>query len=80
MSVSELIWSRRLDQARRDLADPLRSHISVTAIAYDVGFKDSAHFSRAFKNRFGLTPGECRSQARVARLATPYLSTLPAIN
>jgi AraC-like DNA-binding protein len=60
-SVSELIWKRRLDQAKRDLIDPLLSHIPITSIGYDVGFKNSAHFSRAFKARFGVTPGEFRS-------------------
>ena len=62
MSVSEWIWSRRLDQAKRDLADPLHSHISVTAIGYDVGFKDAAHFSRAFKARFDETPSAFRAR------------------
>ena len=53
MGVSELIWARRLEQARRDLADPLQRHLSVTAIGYDVGFKDAAHFSRAFRSAVG---------------------------
>jgi AraC-like DNA-binding protein len=65
MSVSEWIWSRRLDQAHRDLADPLRAHISVTAIGYDVGFKDAAHFSRAFRAKFGETPSNCRAGSKV---------------
>jgi AraC-like DNA-binding protein len=60
-SVSEWIWKRRLDQAKRDLVDPLRSHIAITSIGYEVGFKDPAHFSRAFKARFGMTPREFRS-------------------
>jgi AraC-like DNA-binding protein len=62
-SVSELIWKRRLDQARRDLVDPLLSHIGIQSIAYEVGFKNPAHFSRAFKARFGVTPREYRSVA-----------------
>jgi AraC family transcriptional activator of tynA and feaB len=37
------------------------SHIPITSIGYDVGFKNSAHFSRAFKARFGISPGEFRS-------------------
>lgn len=65
LSVSEWIWSRRLDQAHRDLADPLRSHVSITAIGYDVGFKDSAHFSRAFRSKFGETPSAYRALSRV---------------
>jgi len=64
MSVSELIWARRLEQARRDLGDPLHAHVSVTSIGYDVGFKDAAHFSRAFKSAFGETPSAFRLSAR----------------
>jgi AraC-like DNA-binding protein len=68
-SVSEWIWKRRLDQAKRDLVDPLLSHIAITSIGYEVGFKNSAHFSRAFKARFGVTPREFRS-ADVSRPLT----------
>ena len=60
MSVSEWIWSRRLEQAKRDLEDPLKAPLSVTAIAYDVGFKDSAHFNRSFRARFRMSPREWR--------------------
>jgi AraC-like DNA-binding protein len=65
MSVSEWIWSRRLDQAKQDLLDPLRAHISITAIGYDIGFKDAAHFSRAFKAKFGDTPSGCRNSVKL---------------
>jgi len=61
--VSDLIWVRRLEQARRDLADPFKAHISVTGIGFDLGFKDSAHFSRAFKNAFDVTPSSFRAAA-----------------
>ena len=66
-SVSELIWARRLDQAKRDLADPLLSYIAVTAIGYDVGYKDAAHFSRSFKAKFGVTPRDHRAACLQAR-------------
>lgn len=59
-TVSELIWGRRLDQAKRDLANPLMGHVAITSIGYDVGFKDPAHFSRAFKSRFGIGPRDYR--------------------
>lgn len=62
LSLSELIWARRLEQARRDLTDPLQAHVSVTRIGYDVGFKDAAHFSRAFKSAFGETPSALRAK------------------
>ena len=63
MSVSEWIWARRLEQASRDLVDPLHAHLSITAIGFDVGFKDAGHFSRAFKARFGMTPKSWRAQS-----------------
>lgn len=63
--VSELIWARRLEQARRDLADPLHAHISVTGIGYDAGFKDAAHFSRLFKSAFGETPSAFRAKSHL---------------
>ena len=63
-SVAEMIWEKRLTVAKRDLCDPLRSHLSVSSIAFDVGFKDTGHFSRAFKAKFGVTPRAMRA-ARV---------------
>lgn len=60
--VSEWIWQRRLDNAKRDLQDPLQSHRSITSVAYDWGFKDPAHFSRAFKKRFECTPRTVRAE------------------
>jgi AraC-like DNA-binding protein len=33
---------------------------SITSIGYECGFKSPSHLSRAFKNRFGLTPSEYR--------------------
>ncbi|MEQ8266567.1 MAG: helix-turn-helix domain-containing protein [Parvibaculum sp.] len=59
--VSEWLWLRRLERARQDIADPLLRHRSITSIAYDWGFKDTGHFSRAFKARFGTTPSSIRA-------------------
>ncbi len=61
--LSDWIWRRRLEQAKRDLIDPLLAHLSVTAIGFDVGFKDAAHFSRAFRSRFGMTPRDWRKSS-----------------
>jgi AraC-like DNA-binding protein len=62
-SPSDLIWRRRLERARQDLANPAKSDLPITTICFTWGFKDAAHFSRAFKARFGCTPGEARSRA-----------------
>jgi AraC-like DNA-binding protein len=61
-TVSRLVWTRRLEHAHGDLIDPLRSHLSITAIAFEAGFKHAAHFSRLFRSRYGLTPKAHRAQ------------------
>ena len=59
-TIAESIWAQRLDATRRDLCNPaLRAH-SVSAIAFAWGFNDAAHFSRAFRARFGSAPRDVR--------------------
>jgi AraC-like DNA-binding protein len=62
--VEESIFAERLEACRTLLLDPRARHLSVSTIAYRAGFSHAAHFSRAFKRRFGLTPSELRGQAR----------------
>ena len=59
-SLSDWIWAQRLDSARRDLCDPALAARSISEIAYACGFSDAAHFSRAFRARFGCAPRELR--------------------
>jgi AraC-like DNA-binding protein len=42
------------------LSDPRARHLSVSTIAYRTGFSHPAHFSRAFRRRFGVSPSEIR--------------------
>lgn len=65
-SVAELIWNRRLDHASRELRNPARAHLSVSSIAYGSGFKDTGHFSRAFRRRFGVPPSAVRARGGLA--------------
>jgi AraC-like DNA-binding protein len=60
-SLSDWIWALRLDGARRELCQHALSTRSVSEIAYSWGFNDAAHFSRAFKARFGCPPRDCRA-------------------
>lgn len=60
-SLADWIWAQRLDAARRDLADPAHAGRSVSEIAFACGFNDAAHFSRAFRARFGCAPSEWRA-------------------
>jgi len=63
-SFSHFLRERRLLRAQADLTNPLAAHRSISEIAYAYGFSDSAHFSRAFRQRFGQTPREFRREAR----------------
>nr|WP_149084724.1 helix-turn-helix domain-containing protein [Microbacterium sp. 1S1] len=56
VTVSTWIRTRRLEQCRRDLLDPMLADRPVAAIAARWGFVDAAHFSRAFKTAFGVSP------------------------
>jgi len=62
-TIAECIWAQRLDAARRDLCNPAQRARSVSAIAFSWGFNDAAHFSRAFRARFGCAPRELRDLA-----------------
>ena len=54
-TISEFITYVRLKQAKHLL---LHHSSSISAIAYDTGFKSPSLFSRSFKRYFGVTPSE----------------------
>jgi acetamidase/formamidase/AraC-like DNA-binding protein len=61
-SFTHYLRERRLQRTSAELSNPADAHISISEIAYRNGFNDSAHFSRAFRHRFGLSPREFRQQ------------------
>ncbi|MDR7277206.1 AraC-like ligand-binding domain-containing protein [Catenuloplanes atrovinosus] len=63
VSVAGHIRTRRLDQARRDLADPRLGHLTIAAIARRWGFPRPADFSRAFHRQTGVPPRDYRNSA-----------------
>lgn len=58
--IAGYVLTRRLDAARRAFEDPRQKDQLITAIAFNAGFKSSAHFCRAFTTRFGCSPREWR--------------------
>lgn len=62
-SFSDLIWQRRLEQARAWMARSDAASISISEIAYAVGFKSPAHFSRMFKRVYARNPSDYRAEA-----------------
>lgn len=62
--VGALIRERRLLACQRALRSPDLDHLSITEIAFQWGFEDSSHFSRAYKTRFGIAPRSERHQSQ----------------
>jgi len=63
-SFSEWLWSCRLLACKQQLDDQSQAHRNITEIALDNGFSNSAHFSRSFRAKFGVSPRECRATQR----------------
>jgi AraC-like DNA-binding protein len=59
-SFSDTLLLQRLTEAHRCLTAPEKAGLTITDIAYAVGFNDLSYFNRAFKRRFGLTPRDVR--------------------
>jgi AraC-like DNA-binding protein len=62
-TVAALIRTLRLQRCARDLADQRLRHLSIRDIGRRRGFGDPAHFSRAFRAAYGLSPGEHRARS-----------------
>lgn len=60
VTAAELIRTLRLEQTRYLLADPRQRGRSLADIAAQFAFADASHFSRAFRGRFGVSPGHWR--------------------
>src|SRR5271169_694252 len=55
-SVSHYFWQRRLIRCAEALRDPSQAHRSITDVCFSYGFSSSSHFSRQFKDQFGVPP------------------------
>lgn len=59
-SFRRYLLGQRLKRCQRDLSDPAQAHRHITEIAFGWGFNDLAHFSRVFKERYGVSPRDWR--------------------
>lgn len=66
-SFRRYVLEQRLDQCRTLLSNSAQANRHIGDIAFAWGFNDLAHFSRSFKNRFGLSPRDWRQRAFSAR-------------
>jgi AraC-like DNA-binding protein len=66
--VSAFIQARRLDQTFDAILQDHTERLTLGEIGYRHGFHSDAHFSRAFRARFGVAPGRLRKLGEAARL------------
>lgn len=67
-SPAELIQERRLERAAARFAEGTDS---VSEVAFGVGFKSVSHFSRRFKDRYGIRPSALIRRGREAGRPAP---------
>jgi AraC-like DNA-binding protein len=75
-NFNDFLHDYRLKEAAARLADPGEQHLPVLTIALDCGYGSIGPFNRAFKARYGITPGQFRNQRdstqnSASRRATP---------
>jgi len=69
-TVTQYILQRRLEKCRAALADPLLAGLSVTHICSEYGFRSLQHFSRLFREAYGLAPRDYRREAATVDLSS----------
>jgi AraC-like DNA-binding protein len=58
--VSTYILRRRLEECARKIRDPAWNGQTLMKIAFAWGFNSAAHFTRSFRDQFGVSPREYR--------------------
>ncbi|WP_086932699.1 helix-turn-helix domain-containing protein [Agarilytica rhodophyticola] len=61
-TTSKYITQRRISRVAALLRLPEYQHMTISVIAYNVGFNDLSYFNRQFKARFGVSPKNFRHQ------------------
>jgi AraC-like DNA-binding protein len=59
-TYSAVVWGRRLQVASQWLISPEWADVPVSQIAFRVGFKSAAHFTRLFKRAYAMSPRQYR--------------------
>jgi AraC-like DNA-binding protein len=65
LSPMRYAWSLRLEHAAQLLSCTSKDTLQAKEIAYRCGFTSAAHFSRAFKERYGMSPRDFAAFAQV---------------
>ena len=65
-TVMRYIWQKRLEKIAAELENQALANKPVSAIAFEWGFNEAAHFSRQFKAHFGVPPTTYRATSLVS--------------
>ncbi|MGW1654492.1 helix-turn-helix domain-containing protein [Streptomyces atratus] len=65
-TVNAWVRTRRLEAAREELAQAGAAHRSIAAMAARWGFTNPSHFSRTFRETYGMSPVQWRSAQQAA--------------
>ncbi|WPB89422.1 helix-turn-helix transcriptional regulator [Streptomyces malaysiensis] len=71
------VRERRLERARRDLADPALRTRPIHEIAHRWGFTHQTSFTRAFRARYHMPPAEYRRTRHAASSAPGLMHSPP---
>jgi AraC-like DNA-binding protein len=69
-SFPNLIWDWRLKTAHEWLSSEVGNNISIAEVAFRIGFKSPAHFSRLFKRVYKMSPREYRATKIIKKAHT----------
>ena len=69
-TVTRYILQRRLEKCRAALADPMLSGLSLTHLCSEYGFRSLPHFSRLFRDAYGMAPRDFRREAATVELSS----------
>jgi AraC-like DNA-binding protein len=61
-TFSEYVLERRLERAWLRLMSADENGLSISSVAFEVGFGDLSYFNRSFRKRFGRSPSQVKSR------------------
>ena len=71
LHLEQWLIAERLELARTELTSPAGRHRPIEAVARGCGFTDASHFTRRFRQAYGMTPREWRQSSRDERPRPP---------
>ena len=61
INLRDYLLKEKMEYAKRRLTDP---NVSISDVAFDIGYGDYRSFSRAFKNIYGITPSDFQNKQK----------------